>query len=351
MTKSRNPPPHHLGMDQTLQINGLKHFPQLVQGFHWNFGWFVEGPEPHITVTLFIAGIHVNKPCFRFGDRITPFCRIGPLGDPARIVDVLVCELSLLWCGPPNPCLSYQNPPFPRRCWEVPKFKTHPFCDSCLLLCSGRLFEMVDLWVSSDGAGPWLGLGIWRVKLWGGMHLHDSCGSSFSIRQGDGELVGGKRKGGRLVDHIHITMYTYIYICISIYRIFQNDGHQNGCFECLKSWMVLRQFPKQKWKKSAIFRMWALMFLMFHSRWTHANRKWKTCHANSLPFSPLGFRWFLSPQDFTSFYFFWVWITMNRVATAPFKGRKKNSSSLCSWNTPPSLASTEAQILFETVIS
>lgn len=208
---------NHLGMNETLQTNGLKHYPQLVQGFHRNFGWFVEGPEPCITVTLFIAGIHVNKSCFRFGDRITPFCRIRPLGDPARIVvDFLVCELSLLLLLlAPNPCLSYQNPPFPRRCWEVPKSKTYPFCVSCLLLCSGRLLERVDLWVSSGGAGTWLGLGIWpgfaifcgsfpksviakmqgpviylilgcRVKLWGGMHLHDSCGSSFSIRQGDG---------------------------------------------------------------------------------------------------------------------------------------------------------------------
>jgi len=29
---------NHLGMDETLQTNGLKHYPQLVQAFHWNFG-------------------------------------------------------------------------------------------------------------------------------------------------------------------------------------------------------------------------------------------------------------------------------------------------------------------------
>ena len=42
---------------------------------------------------------------------------------------------------------------------------------------------------------------------------------------------------------------------------------------------------------------------------------------------------------------------MNRVATAPFMGHNKNSSSFVFGNTPPSLALTEAQILFEMVLS
>lgn len=61
----------------------------------------------------------------------------------------------------------------------------------------------------------------------------------------------------------------------------------------------------------------SIMFLMFHSRWTNAESEKLAMptHFFSVRLVSGGFFHLFS-------HFFWVWITMNRVATAPFKGRK-----------------------------
>lgn len=258
----------------------------------------------------------------------------------------------------PNPCLSYQNPPFPRRCWEVPRFKEYPFCVSCLLLCSGRLLEMVDLWVSSGGAGTYSGLGLWpgftvasrkvwlqrcRVQLFisfldavwsfeAGCIYMTAVEVAFQLGRVMGNWLVEK---GKVEDWLIICIYIYTWLCIRVYiyiYLFTDFSKWWPPQKILRMLEELNGFGSvseiETVKKCSLQNL-SIMFLMFHSRWTNAENEKLAMptHFLSVTLVSGGFFHLFS-------HFFWVWITMNRVATAPFKGRQK-----------------EPQILFEMVIS
>lgn len=86
-------------------------------------------------------------------------------------------------------------------------------------------------------------------------------------------------------------MYTHVYIYI--YRISQNDGHQKDASNAWRAewfWVSFRNRNGQKVPSPEYEHyVFDVSFTM------NKCRKWKTCHANSLPFCPLGFSWFLSP--------------------------------------------------------
>lgn len=119
-------------------------------------------------------------------------------------------------------------------------------------------------------------------------------------------------------------MYTHVYIYIFIgflkmmatRRMLRMLEELNG-FGSVSEIEMVKKCPLQNM---------SIMFLMFHSRWTNAESEKLAMptHFLSVRLVSAGFFHLFS-------HFFWVWNTMNRVATAPFKGRQKEFPPGRSW--------------------